>query len=114
MRKLASGAGDFGLARKNLLGRAHGGSECDRLAGDMRHNVLESGQGANGVEIIVVTDVRHAEKLALHFALAIRHHGVEGFPELLDDRSGVNASGDSMAVTAEAGDEAENNFSPSA
>jgi len=53
--------------------------------------VLQSPDGGDGIQIVVVTKVSNAEELALHFSLAIGDHCSETVAEGLNDISGVDA-----------------------
>src|SRR5438445_563181 len=48
----------------------------------MCQHMLQGSESANRIEIVVVADVCHPEKLALHFPLPVGHDRVERFSEL--------------------------------
>src|ERR1700688_5084551 len=53
--------------------------------------MLERSQNTNRVQIVVVADVRDAEHLALHIALAVGYHCVKGLAKFLNDLSGIES-----------------------
>src|SRR5215472_17338076 len=60
-----------------LLGRPNRRAILDRLSGNAGQNVLESCERPDGIEIIVVYQVRNAEQLALHLTLPVGDYGAE-------------------------------------
>src|SRR5438045_3003992 len=67
--RLTNCSGRFGLACKHFLRGAYACAKFNRLSGDLREHLLQGRQNANRIEIVVVADVRHPEKLAFHFSL---------------------------------------------
>src|SRR5689334_931986 len=54
-------------------------------------HMLERSDHPDGVEIIVVAEMGHAEELALHLSLSIGEYGSKAFAEFFYDRSGVES-----------------------
>src|ERR1700678_391385 len=63
--------------RVDFLGSFHGRAVGDRSARGLGQNVFERGQNADGVQIVVVADVRDAEKFSLHLALTVGHYRIK-------------------------------------
>src|ERR1035441_10208777 len=77
--------------RVYFLCRTHRRAVLDGFSGGACEHVLQRAQNTDRIEIVVVADVRNTEELALHFALAVRYHGVERLAEFFDDLSGIDS-----------------------
>ena len=66
-------------------------------------DLLQRADDGDGVEVVEEAEVRDAEDLALHLALAVGDDGAKRSLELLDDGAGVHAFGRQTAVAAAAG-----------
>src|SRR5258708_40377373 len=75
----------------DFLRGPHRGSILDVLPGDLCQHVLQSAENTDRVEIVLVADVRDAEQLPLHLALAVGYDRVEGLAKLFHDLSRVES-----------------------
>ena len=84
--------------------------QAERVFGD----VLHCAKQRDGVEIVEEAEMRDAENLALHLALAVRGHERKARLERLDDVAESMPSGTATAVAAAAGAVGAKSVKPSA
>src|ERR1019366_8632008 len=77
--------------RVNFLRRADCASKLDRFPRSFGDYMFECGQHAHRVQIIVVTNVRDAEKLSLHLGLSVGYDRAKLVAEAFADGRGIYA-----------------------
>src|SRR5438105_1311101 len=77
----------------DFLRRTHASAILHGARTHAGEHLFESRQYSDGVQIVVIANVRNPKQLTLHFGLAIGHDSSEGLTKLLHNRSGIDPSG---------------------
>src|SRR4029077_7725081 len=70
--------------RVNLLRCPQAGAQF-HLVPDLRQHLLQRPDGGNRIQVVVVAEMRNAEELTLHLALAVRNHRAKAITECPHD-----------------------------